>query len=166
MFIRHRRDLAIWKYSFFMRWGLKRYPGWRKFSGALAEGWEGVGETPLLAKNARNGAPGAFATTNDRTRIRQSVQENFLTAPNSAAPLLASLLNSFTSGECFAQRGLPARAKLFGGFGVGHEEIESVEGTTHNQEFGCDSGMDEPARVLHVFFDEQVDRTDADPGWR
>jgi hypothetical protein len=80
------------------------------------------------------------------------------------ATLPASPLNSFASGECFAQRGLPARAELFGDFGVRHEEIESVESATYDQELGCDSGVDEPARVLHVFFDEQVDRTDADPG--
>ena len=41
-----------------------------------------------------------------------------------------------------------------------------MEGTTHDQELGCDSGVDEPARVLHVFFDEQVDSTDTDPGRR
>ncbi len=41
-----------------------------------------------------------------------------------------------------------------------------MKGTTQDQEFGCDSGMDEPLRILHVFFDEQVDRTDADPGRR
>ena len=58
--------------------------------------------------------------------------KNFRTSPHSAATLPASLLNSFASGESLAQRSLPARAKLFGGFGVRHEEIESVEGTTHN----------------------------------
>ena len=41
-----------------------------------------------------------------------------------------------------------------------------MESATHDQEFGCDSGMDEPARVLHVFFNKQVDSTDADPGRR
>src|ERR1700722_5108872 len=41
-----------------------------------------------------------------------------------------------------------------------------MKGTTHDQEFRCDSSMDEPASVLHVFFDEQVDRTDPDPGRR
>jgi hypothetical protein len=30
---------------------------------------------------------------------------------------------------------------LFGGFGVRHEEIESVEGATHDQEFRYDSGV-------------------------
>ena len=39
-----------------------------------------------------------------------------------------------------------------------------MEGATRDQELGCDTGMDEPARVLHVFFDEQVNGTDADPG--
>src|SRR3984885_11498278 len=82
------------------------------------------------------------------------------------ATLPASLLNSFAPGECFAQRGLPTRAELFGDFGVRHEKIKSMKGATHDQEFGCDSGMDEPPRILHVFFDEQVDRTDADPGRR
>src|SRR5580698_9346591 len=72
----------------------------------------------------------------------------------------------FASGECFAQRRLPTRGELFGDFGVRHEEIESVEGATHDEELGSDSGVDEPARVLHVFFGEQVDRTDADPGRR
>ena len=41
-----------------------------------------------------------------------------------------------------------------------------MKGATHDQEFGGDSGMDEPPRILHVFFDEQVDRTDADPSRR
>ncbi len=58
------------------------------------------------------------------------------------------------------------RAELLGDFGIRHEDVEPVEGTTHDQEFRCDSGMDEPARVLHVFFDEQVNGTDADPGRR
>jgi hypothetical protein len=66
----------------------------------------------------------------------------------------------FASGECLAQRRLPTRAELLGDFGIRHEEVEPVEGTTHDQEFGCDSGVDEPARVLHVFFDEQVESTD------
>lgn len=88
------------------------------------------------------------------------------TAPHSAATFPASLLDSFASGECLAQRSLPARAKLFGGFGVRHEDIESVEGTRYDQKFRCDSGIDEPARVLHVFFDEQVNGTDTDPGRR
>jgi hypothetical protein len=39
-----------------------------------------------------------------------------------------------------------------------------VERITNDQEFRWDSGMYEPARVLHVFFDEQVNGTDADPG--
>src|SRR5580700_7652706 len=82
------------------------------------------------------------------------------------ATLPASPLNSFANGECLAQRRLPTRAELFGDFGVRHEDIESVEGATHNQEFGCDAGVDEPARVLHVFFGEQVDSTDTDPGRR
>jgi hypothetical protein len=55
---------------------------------------------------------------------------------------------------------------LFGGFGIRHEEIESVKGATHDLEFGRDSGMDETPRVLHVFFDEQVESTDTDPGRR
>jgi hypothetical protein len=76
------------------------------------------------------------------------------------------MLNSFASGECFAQRRLPTRAELFGDFGIRDEAVKSMKATTHDQEFGCDSGMDEPPRVLHVFFDEQVDRTDADPGRR
>src|SRR5580692_6760029 len=82
------------------------------------------------------------------------------------ATLPASLLTSFASGESFAQRRLPTRAELFGDFGVRHEEIESVESATHDQEFRSDSGVDEPLCVLHVFFGEQVDRTDADPGRR
>ena len=53
-------------------------------------------------------------------------------APHSAAALSASLLNSFASGECLAQRRLPTRAELLGGFGVRHEEIESVESSTHD----------------------------------
>src|SRR3984957_6172047 len=88
------------------------------------------------------------------------------TAPHFAATPPAPLLNSFANGECFAQRRLPTRAELLGGSGVRHEEIESVESAAHDQEFGCDSGMNEPARILHVFFDEQVDRTDTDPGRR
>jgi hypothetical protein len=87
-------------------------------------------------------------------------------APHSATTLLASVLNSFARGECFAQRRLPTCAELFGGFGVRHEEIKPMESATHNEERGSDSGVDEPARVLHVFFGEQVDRTDADPGRR
>jgi hypothetical protein len=73
---------------------------------------------------------------------------------------------TFASYECFAQRRLPTRAELLGDFGIRHEEVEPVEGTTHDHEFRCDSGMDEPARVLQVFFDEQVNGTDADPGRR
>ena len=78
----------------------------------------------------------------------------------------ASLLNSLARAECLAQRSLPTRAELFGGFGIRHEQVESMEGATHDQEFSCDSGMDEPLRILHVFFGEQVDSTDADPGRR
>jgi hypothetical protein len=79
---------------------------------------------------------------------------------------LASLLNSLASGEYLAQRRLPTRGELFGGFGVRHEAVKSMKGARHDQEFGCDSGMDEPPRVLHVFFGEQVDKTDADLGGR
>ena len=71
--------------------------------------------------------------------FRQTVQENLLTAAHSAATLSAFLLNSFASGECLAQLRLPTRAELLRGFGVRHDEIESVEGTRHDQEFGCDS---------------------------
>jgi hypothetical protein len=42
---------------------------------------------------------------------------------------------------------------LFGGFGVRHEEIESVESATYDQGFGCDSGMDEPPGVLDYIVD-------------
>src|SRR5579872_1030119 len=38
-----------------------------------------------------------------------------------------------------------------------------MKGAARDQEFGPDASMDEPPRVLHIFFDEQVDRTDADP---
>jgi hypothetical protein len=69
---------------------------------------------------------------------------------------------SFANGECFAQRRLPTRTELLGDFGIRHDDVEPVEGTTHDQEFRCDSGMDEPARVLHAFFDEQVKGTDDD----
>jgi hypothetical protein len=55
---------------------------------------------------------------------------------------------------------------LLRGFGFRHDEIESVEDTAHDQEFGSDSGADEAARVLHVFLDEQVESTDTDPGRR
>src|SRR5882724_4661227 len=72
----------------------------------------------------------------------------------------------FASYECLAQRRLPTRAELFGGFSVRHEEVEPVVGTTHDQEFGCDVGMDKPPRIFHVFFSEQVNRADADPGRR
>lgn len=41
-----------------------------------------------------------------------------------------------------------------------------MKGATRDEKFGCDSGMDEPARVLYVFFGEQVDGTDTDPGRR
>src|ERR1700722_2485788 len=110
--------------------------------------------------------PGLTISSNGRTRIRQTVQEIFLAAPNSGAMPLAALLYSFSSGECFAQRRLPTRGELSGGFGIRHENVEPVEGTTHDQEFRCDSGMDKPASVVHVFFNEQVDRTDSDPGRR
>jgi hypothetical protein len=73
------------------------------------------------------------------------------------------LTSSFASRECFARRRLPTRAEWLGDFGIRHEEVKSMKGTSHDQEFGCDSGMDEPARVHHVFFDEQVDCTDTDP---
>jgi hypothetical protein len=76
------------------------------------------------------------------------------------------VLMTFASYKCLAQRRPPTRAELFGGFSIRREEVESVEGTTHDQEFRCDAGMDEPARILHVFFGEQVNRTDADPGRR
>src|ERR1700732_510744 len=78
----------------------------------------------------------------------------------------ASPLSSFARAECLAQRRLPTRAELFGDFGIRHEQVESMKGATHDQEFRRDSGMDEPPRILHIFFDEQVDSTDADPGRR
>ena len=72
----------------------------------------------------------SFSTisTSDRTRISTKRPGKFPDCCALPATLSASLLNSFANGECFAQRSLPARAKLFGGFGVRHEEIESVEG--------------------------------------
>src|SRR6266567_2078393 len=70
--------------------------------------------SPLILSNLR-------LSENDRTRIRQTVEETFLTAPNSAGTLSASLLSSFASGECFAQRRLPTRAELWGDFGVRNE---------------------------------------------
>src|SRR5258708_15127966 len=65
-----------------------------------------------------------------------------------------SAISSFASGECFAQHRLPARAELLGDFGIRHEEVKSMKSATHDQEFGCDSGMDESPCVLHVFFGE------------
>jgi hypothetical protein len=53
---------------------------------------------------------------------------------------------------------------LFGHCGIRHEEVELVEGTRLDPEFCCDTGMNEPAGVFHVFFDEQVNGTEADPG--
>ena len=113
----------------------------------------------------------AYCADRNASRETRETVENH--SPKTAASGTASIvvvlgvkLNSFASGECFAQRRLPARAELLGDFGIRHEEVESVKGATHDQEFGCDSGVDEPARVLHVFFDEQVNGTDADPGRR
>jgi hypothetical protein len=67
---------------------------------------------------------------------------------------------SFASGECFAQRRLPTRAELLGDFGLRHEKVKSMIGTTHDQEFGCHSSMDEQPPLLDVFFDKQVESTD------
>ena len=41
-----------------------------------------------------------------------------------------------------------------------------MERARRDDEFRRDSGMDEPLRVLDVFFDEQINGTDADPGRR
>src|SRR5215831_8743435 len=112
------------------------------------------------------GCPAFTIQSNGWSGIRQALQETSLTAPNSAATILASLLYELWCGEGFAQRRLPTRAELLGDLGVRHEEVKSMKGTTHDQEFGCDSGMDEPPRILHVFFGEQVDRTNAEPGRR
>src|SRR5450432_2713713 len=76
------------------------------------------------------------------------------------------MLNSFASGECLAQRRLPACGELFGDCGVRGDDIETVESTGYDQQLGGDSGVEEPARVLQVFFDEQVDGADTDPRWR
>src|SRR6186713_1428603 len=70
---------------------------------------------------------------------------------------------NFASGECFAQGRLPTRSESSGDFGFRHEEVEPVVSTRRDHEFRCDSGMDQPASVLHVFLDEQVNGTYADP---
>jgi len=136
------------------------------YEAALDREYGGDRGRPFIAFKAGGLPMPSLGRRTTGPEFRQTVQENFLTAAHSAATLSAFLLNSFASGECLAQRRLPTRAELLRGFGVRHDEIESVEGTTHDQEFGCDSGVDEPARVLHVFFDEQVESTDTDPGRR
>jgi hypothetical protein len=105
-------------------------------------------------------------TTNGRTEFDKPSSKLFSLPRTLPRRFWLLCYVSFASGECFAKRRLPTRAELLGDFGIRHEEVEPVEGTTHDQEFRCDSGMDEPARVLHIFFDEQVNGTDADPGRR
>ena len=87
--------------------------GKRKFDRALVGAGKCQRKAPLLAKNARNGAPGTEDEPGD--------SPHFI------------LLNTFPSRECFAQRRLPTRAELFGDFGIRHEEIKSMKGTTHDQ---------------------------------